>query len=128
VILFVFQTRDGRRRHHSGARGDHAELFGQFGRELRLIVELLAPPVVTGEGARVLPALLRQDEVHHGTEEHEGRGERIDANAGDVGSFVGTQQLDPEPAHAVQRHIQREQPAVADSASLVDDDQDGENQ
>ena len=66
------------------------------------------PPKLLGSSR----PLLGEDRVHHRAEEDEGRCERVDPDSGDVCRGVVAQQFHHEPAHAIQRHIEGEQPAM----------------
>ena len=114
-----------RRRHQAGALGRAHQVLGPL-LEHRLLVGLDRLP--TPQRRRVLPALGRQQHVDHRADEHERRGEHVDPDAGDVGGGVVAHQLDPEAAHAIGRHIQREQPAVAQPELAVGPQQEKEHQ
>ena len=110
-------------------RGEDAAALGhrsQFPSEFldcTLLIRLMAT-----ERRRILAPLRCQQHVHHGPDEHEPRGEHIDPDTGDVSCGVSAHQLDPEPADAVGRHIEREQSAVAETVLAVDIEQEHEYQ
>ena len=86
----------------------------------RLLVEAL-------QRRRILAALGCEQHVDHSADEDERRGEHVDADTGDVRGGVIAHQFDPEPSDAVGRHVEREQPAMAEPEPAVGPQQEDEH-
>ena len=100
----------------------------RFFRGYRCRLGFLRLARLAGKRRGVFASLWRQDDVDHRADEHEHRREGIDPDTRDVRGGVVAQQLNPEPPHAVGRHVQREQPTVSQLEPAVGVDQENENQ
>ena len=123
-IFVVVLTRYGCGRHDTGTRRCGNQLLAEFvDRGFVLFVIAL-----TDQRRRVFPTLGRQHDVDDRSDEHERRGEGVDADTGEFGRRVATHQLDQETARTVAGDIQREQAAMTELELPVRPDQQRENE
>ena len=120
--LLVVLGGDDRRRDHSGRRRTQRHVLDH------VFCTRFAVHGLSAQRQRIFPTLGRDHDVHDRGDEHERRRKRVDPDARDMRRRVTAHELDPEPAHAVARDVQREQPAMSDTEPSIDQDQRGENQ
>ena len=114
-------------------RGDDATALGRGHQILGPLLDRRLPfgarhRLLAAQRVGILAALRGEQHIDHGPDEHERRGEDVDADAGDMGRGVVAHQLDPEPPDGVARDIQGEQSAVTEPEPAVRPDQHDEHQ